>query len=114
MKTALIIGASRGLGLEMVRQYRAAGWLTIGTYRTEDQRPLLASVGATALQLDVLEPGGFANLARALEGTNIDVCVYNAGVFGPRTADVPEAEIDRKSTRLNSSHITPSRMPSSA
>ncbi len=93
MKTALIIGASRGLGLEMVRQYRAAGWLTIGTYRTEDQRPLLASVGATALQLDVCEESSFVNLARALDGTNIDVCVYNAGVFGSRTNDVPNADL---------------------
>ncbi len=93
MKTALIIGASRGLGLEMVRQYRAAGWLTLGTYRTEDQRPLLSSMGVTALQLDVCEEASFANLERALNGTNIDVCVYNAGVFGSRTADVPNAEL---------------------
>lgn len=92
MKTALIIGASRGLGLEMVRQYRAAGWLTIGTYRTEDQRPLLSSVGATALQLDVCEDSNFVNLARALDGTNIDVCVYNAGVFGSRANDVPDVD----------------------
>jgi NAD(P)-dependent dehydrogenase (short-subunit alcohol dehydrogenase family) len=75
-----------------VRQYRAAGWLTIGTYRTEDQRPLLASVGATALQLDVCEDSSFANLTRVLDGTNIDVCVYNAGVFGSRTADVPNVD----------------------
>ena len=29
-------------------------------------------------------------------------------------ARLPLGELDRKSTRLNSSHITPSRMPSSA
>ncbi|MBL8832370.1 MAG: short-chain dehydrogenase, partial [Rhodospirillales bacterium] len=33
MPTVLIVGASRGLGLEFVRQFSAAGWRTIGTVR---------------------------------------------------------------------------------
>ena len=53
MKSVLIIGASRGLGLEFVRQYRADGWLTLGTCRSPEQDALLSSVGATALRLDV-------------------------------------------------------------
>lgn len=93
MKTALIIGASRGLGLEFVRQYRADGWLTLGTCRSEEQDALLAAVGATALRLDVNDEGGFAALARTLEGTRIDVCVYNAGVFGPRSNGVVAPEM---------------------
>lgn len=97
MKTILIIGASRGLGLEFVRQYRADGWLTLGTCRSPEQDALLSSVGATALRLDVNDEGGFGNLAKALNGTSIDVCIYNAGVIGPRnTGAVPcaEAEFD--------------------
>ena len=36
-------------------------------------------------------------------------------VYAPLTGEVVEVnDADRKSTRLNSSHITPSRMPSSA
>ncbi len=85
MKTILIIGASRGLGLEFVRQYRADGWLTLGTCRSPEQDALLAAVGATSLRLDVNDEGGFAALARTLEGRRIDVCIYNAGVFGPRS-----------------------------
>lgn len=93
MKTALIIGASRGLGLEFVRQYRADGWLTLGTCRSAEHDALLSAVGATALRLDVNDEGGFAALARALDGTRIDVCVYNAGVFGPRSNGVVAPEI---------------------
>ena len=37
-----------------------------------------------------------------------------AGEFQPGTARILEGNIDRKSTRLNSSHIQKSRMPSSA
>ena len=93
MKSVLIIGASRGLGLEFARQYRRDGWLTLGTCRSAEQDALLTAVGATALRLDVTDENGFANLAKALDGRSIDVCIYNAGVLGPADANViaPEA-----------------------
>ncbi len=97
MKSVLIIGASRGLGLEFVRQYRADGWLTLGTCRSPEQDALLTSAGATALRLDVRDANSFANLGKALSGTSIDVCIYNAGVLGPQnTGAVPcsKAEFD--------------------
>jgi NAD(P)-dependent dehydrogenase (short-subunit alcohol dehydrogenase family) len=74
--------------LEFVRQYRADGWLTLGTTRLAEQDALLAAVGATAIRLDVTEPHGFETLAGTLAGAHLDVCVYNAGVFGPRTDGV--------------------------
>ncbi len=84
MKSVLIIGASRGLGLEFARQYRKDGWLTLGTCRSPEQDALLTAAGATAIRLDVSQPDSFAGLQRALDGASIDVCIYNAGVFGTR------------------------------
>lgn len=84
MKSILIIGASRGLGLEFIRQYRNDGWLTVGTCRSPEQDALITSTGASVIRLDVTEPDSFLNLAKALNGTSIDVCIYNAGVFGSR------------------------------
>jgi NAD(P)-dependent dehydrogenase (short-subunit alcohol dehydrogenase family) len=98
MKSVLIIGASRGLGLEFVRQYRADGWLTLGTCRSPEQDALLASAGATALRLDVTDENSFGNLAKALNGVSIDVCIYNAGVHGPRTqgaVPIPQDDFDQ-------------------
>lgn len=86
MRSVLIIGASRGLGLEFVRQYRADGWLTLGTCRSPEQDALLSAVGATALRLDVTDPTSYGSLERALDGTRIDVCIYNAGVYGESTS----------------------------
>jgi NAD(P)-dependent dehydrogenase (short-subunit alcohol dehydrogenase family) len=86
MKSVLIIGASRGLGLEFVRQYRKGSWLTLGTCRSPEQDALLTAEGATALRLDVADPDGFQNLAKALEGRSLDVCVFNAGVYGPNAS----------------------------
>lgn len=95
MKSVLIIGASRGLGLEFVRQYRADGWLTLGTCRSPEQDALLASVGATALRVDVNDENSFGNLAKALDGTSIDVCIYNAGIVGPQNnGAVPCTELE--------------------
>jgi NAD(P)-dependent dehydrogenase (short-subunit alcohol dehydrogenase family) len=84
MQSILIIGASRGLGLEFIRQYRKDGWLTVGTCRSPEQDALITSTGASVIRLDVTEPDSFLNLAKALDGTSIDVCIYNAGVFGSR------------------------------
>ncbi len=84
MQSVLIIGASRGLGLEFVRQYRRDGWLTLGTCRSPEQDALLAAEGATAIRLDVADVDSFENLRRALDGSSIDVCIYNAGVGGSR------------------------------
>ena len=84
MQSVLIIGASRGLGLEFVRQYRNAGWLTLGTCRSPEQDALLSAEGATAIRLDVSDPDSFAGLSHALAGSSIDVCIYNAGAFGSR------------------------------
>jgi NAD(P)-dependent dehydrogenase (short-subunit alcohol dehydrogenase family) len=49
MPTALILGASRGIGLEFVRQYRAAGWTVFATFRGEDDRVRLRDLGAQTL-----------------------------------------------------------------
>ncbi len=37
MPTVMVIGASRGIGLELVRQYAAAGWRVHATTRTPAQ-----------------------------------------------------------------------------
>jgi NAD(P)-dependent dehydrogenase (short-subunit alcohol dehydrogenase family) len=97
VKSILIIGASRGLGLELVRQYRADGWLTLATTRSAEHDALLAHCGATALRVDVNDESTFANLSRALDGGSLDVAIYNAGILGPQNEGAipcPENEFD--------------------
>src|SRR5690606_39320667 len=82
MPNALIVGASRGIGLEFVRQYVEAGWNVFGTHRSEDDRVRLRDLGAHTLRLDVLEPNDVAGIAWQLDGERLDVAVVNAGVYG--------------------------------
>jgi NAD(P)-dependent dehydrogenase (short-subunit alcohol dehydrogenase family) len=80
----LIVGASRGIGLEFVRQYRAEGARVVATARSEDGLARLRGLGATALTLDVADAAGASALAWPIDGEAFDVVVHNAGVYGPR------------------------------
>ena len=82
----LIVGASRGLGVEFVRQYRADGAAVTGTARDMAGIARLQAVGATAFQLDLLDAAGVSGLPWPLDGATFDVVVCNAGVYGPDTS----------------------------
>lgn len=84
--TALITGASRGLGLEFARQYAADGWRVIATCRQPKAAKALAALkGDVRVRvLDVTDPVQVRSLARALKSEAIDLLVNNAGIFGPR------------------------------
>jgi NAD(P)-dependent dehydrogenase (short-subunit alcohol dehydrogenase family) len=81
----LILGASRGLGLEFVRQYRAAGARVTATARDEAGLARLGEHGARALRLDVADAASVSGLAWQVDGERFDVVVINAGVYGPTT-----------------------------
>jgi NAD(P)-dependent dehydrogenase (short-subunit alcohol dehydrogenase family) len=80
MKQVLIVGASRGIGLEFVRQYRAAGAAVVATARKEEDLARLRELGATTLKLDVLDAASSSGLAWQIDGNVFDVAVVNAGV----------------------------------
>ena len=82
MSTALIIGASRGIGREFVRQLLAAHWRVFATARDEKSLASLNDDGAHALKIDVAIPESLSALAWQLDGEKLDLAVYVAGVFG--------------------------------
>ena len=95
MPSALILGASRGIGREMARQYLADGWRVIATARTHEQCVTLAAMGAQTFALDVASAESVAALAWNMEGEELDVAFLVAGQYGPRHDGFPtEAEFD--------------------
>lgn len=84
MPTALILGASRGIGREFVRQLLAGGWRVVATARDDASLAELRSAGAEPLKLDVANPDSLAGLGWQLDGEKIDLAVYVAGVYGPQ------------------------------
>ena len=68
----LVVAASRGIGLELVHQYRAEGARVVATARDDAGLARLAALGATALRLDVADAASAAGLARQLDGGAFD------------------------------------------
>ncbi len=86
MPTALIVGASRGIGFEFARQYHAEGWRVFGTFRGEPDRVRLRDLGVQTLKLDVLDANDLAAFGWQMDGERVDALIMNAGVYGPRTS----------------------------
>ena len=82
MRTALIIGASRGIGREFVRQLLGDSWKVIATARDDASVTALAQEGAQAIKIDVTVAESLAELPWRLDGEQLDLVVYVAGVFG--------------------------------
>jgi len=84
MPTTLILGASRGIGLELARQSLAAGERVLATARSDAGLQALRALGAQALRLDVAEPASVSGLAWQLDGEQIDSAWYVAGAMCAR------------------------------
>jgi NAD(P)-dependent dehydrogenase (short-subunit alcohol dehydrogenase family) len=92
---ALIVGASRGIGLEFVRQYRADGARVTATARDDAGIARLQALGATALRLDVADAVSASSLGRQIEGAGLDIAIVNAGVSGDDIASLqPPTQVD--------------------
>lgn len=93
----LLIGASRGIGLELARQYLEAGDRVIATARDAASIERLKDMGAQTLKLDVANPASVSGLSWQLDGEKLDLAIYVAGVFNTDSATNPptQQEFDR-------------------
>jgi NAD(P)-dependent dehydrogenase (short-subunit alcohol dehydrogenase family) len=83
--TALIIGASRGLGLALVEEYWKRGWRVVGTVRGSARTGLhdLAAKAGGRVEietLDIVALDEIAALHDRLHGRSFDLLFVNAGV----------------------------------
>jgi NAD(P)-dependent dehydrogenase (short-subunit alcohol dehydrogenase family) len=96
--TVMIVGASRGIGAELARQYLDEGHRVFATARSDDSLAHLRSLGARVLRLDVTDPASTTGLAWQVDGEAFDTVVVSAGVYGPRTSGLEtpsEADFDQ-------------------
>ena len=87
-KTALVVGASRGIGLGLVKELAGRGWTVIATRRSASTDKGLeafakASGGKVRLEsVDIEEPASIDDLAGRLKGQGLDLVFVNAGISG--------------------------------
>jgi NAD(P)-dependent dehydrogenase (short-subunit alcohol dehydrogenase family) len=82
--TILVTGASRGLGLEFVRQYAADGWRVLAVVRDPSTGRAASEAGGEVYFCDAGDPAQIARLGKALDGIAIDIVLANAGIYGDR------------------------------
>ena len=78
MPTALVIGASRGLGRALALELHGRGWQVIATVR--DPAVLKPEPGLDVVTLDVTDWDGMDALPARLEPARIDLLFVNAGI----------------------------------
>lgn len=90
MPTALITGASRGLGLEFARRLSNTQWRVHACCRRPEKARTLKALARDSdgevlcHRLDVTDGLQLAALGRELADEALDLLVNNAGIFGPR------------------------------
>jgi NAD(P)-dependent dehydrogenase (short-subunit alcohol dehydrogenase family) len=85
IRAALIIGASRGLGLGLAREYLNRGWHVVGTVRGSARTPLhdLADQSGGRLEIetvDINQPAATEALRKRLADRRFELLFVNAGV----------------------------------
>lgn len=87
-KTILILGASRGIGLGLAKEFANRGWRVTGSERSHSDE-LHALDGVMVVTSDVTDPDSYADLDIA--NGSLDVVLVNAGITGARHQDAAKA-----------------------
>lgn len=100
-RTALVVGASRGLGLGLTQELLAQGWQVIATERSDSaalHELADRSGGELAIErLDITDPAQIARLEERLGGRALDLLFVNAGVCdepGQTIGQISDQEFD--------------------
>lgn len=94
--TALIVGASRGIGQALAAEFVERGWTVIGTVRGSAPTPLhdLAAAAGDRLrieQVDITRADQVAELRSRLDDVSLDVLFVNAGTTN--NAETPIGQV---------------------
>ncbi len=93
MKTALITGANRGIGLEFAQQLKEQGYYILGACRHPENAPELCALADEVFQLDVTNDTDITALKQKLGNRPIDLLINNAGTSGEQGVTV--GNVDR-------------------
>jgi len=100
MGIAVVTGANRGIGLELVRQLAARGTRVVAVCR--ESSPELDALGVRVERgCDVTDPAAWSQLAERLAAEDIDLLVQNAGILVGDALDTVDPERVRAQFEVN-------------
>ena len=110
MRTAVVTGASRGIGSEFVVRLLDAGWCVYAGYRSDMHRlELIQNKNLICHQLDVTNNDSINNFVKRIDG-NVDLLINNAGVPDGRWRNLKEIDDEWMLEVLNINSVGPVRM----
>lgn len=113
-QTALVVGASRGLGLALAEEYLKRGWQVIGTVRGSNT-PLhgLKSSAGDRLEIEHLDidvPGDLAALRQRLDGRVLDLLFVNAGIAIASDKTIGQIDTEAFTRMMVTNALSPMRV----
>ena len=107
MKSVVVTGANRGIGLELVKQLLDSGYRVYATYRSvkgglED----ITNQNLSLHKMDVRDSDGIEELSHSIEG-KIDLLINNAGVADGRWQSISEIDMKLALEVLNVTAVSP-------
>tara|TARA_Y100001954_G_scaffold166263_1_gene176478 strand:- start:211 stop:888 length:678 start_codon:yes stop_codon:yes gene_type:complete len=110
MRTAVVTGASRGIGSEFVVRLLDAGWCVYAGYRSDMHRlELIQNKNLICHQLDVTNNDSINDFVKRIDG-NVDLLINNAGVPDGRWRNLKEIDDEWMLEVLNINSVGPVRM----
>ena len=112
MSRVLLVGASRGIGLELVKQYAAGGHEVIACVRDTQAATLLDEVmtdaqGIRKEGLDISDPESISAAAARIGDQAIDILVICAGAVGGGRQSLDDLDLEEWHRSLNTNTIGP-------
>ena len=111
MTRVLITGAGRGIGLELTKQYAAAGDEVIACVRDPDSagalKELAASGSVTIEQMDLADFDSITAARERIGDVPIDIVINNAGAMGGPNQKIDDVDIAEWHKTLDVNTIAP-------
>lgn len=110
-KTALIIGASRGLGLGLVQRLTEQDWKVTATVRDPQNADNLKAIEGVRIEaVDIDDTASLEVLVQKLKGEVFDVLFVNAGIMGPKHQSAAQATAAELGQLFLTNAIAPIRL----
>jgi NAD(P)-dependent dehydrogenase (short-subunit alcohol dehydrogenase family) len=100
MKTVLVTGANRGIGLAFCRQLQARGERVIAVCRSPAPELEALQVRIEA-GVDLTSEASIASLATRMQATPLDALILNAGILEPTSLEALDPDSVRRQFELN-------------
>ena len=113
---ALVVGASRGLGLGLAAELQRRGWNVVGTVRDEASEGRLQKLAGKpggeirVEHLDINDDAQIAALRRRLDATQFDLVFVNAGIAPKGRSDAASASREEAAAVFMTNAVAPIRV----